>query len=722
MNSPQPGPRVCGLPLRPAQITWGGAALIVAGVLATYLRSIHGPFVFDDASSIAGNATLRHLWPLWDVLATPTANVTAQGRPVLNLSLAINFALGGTAVEGYRIVNLVIHMLAGLALQGVVRRTLTGSPSGRAWLESVSGRGFLIGDAGTAAALLAASIGLLWTLHPLHTESVSYVIQRAESLMGLFYLLTFYCFIRAVEPVGVSSGVSWRGLAVLCCALGMATKEVMVTAPVMVLLYDRAFVAGSFRRAWNDRRGLYLALAATWLVLFACMARGGGNRGGTIGLGVGVSFWEHGLTQFEAIGRYLLLSVWPAPLVFEYGAFRVRHWVDALPWMLIVGPMLAAALWAFWRRPLLGFCGAWFFAILAPSSVVPGTSQMIVEHRLYLPLAAAVVVAVCAGYSLLVRVGVGAVEQSDDPAPRAIASRGTFAVGAAVVALALALGLITARRNDDYRSALTLWADTVAKRPLNGLAHHMLAEELLEAGRVSEAEAHYREAVRLDSGLFPAHERLGEVLARRGQAAEAAACFETALRLRPDFADALDNYGALLSSAGRHEEALALIQRALELRPDYAEAHYNLAGVLERLHRLPEAVAHLESAVKLKPEGFPAALYNLANLLTDLGRAAEALPHYERALALRPSFPDAEYNLANALAMLRRGEEAIPHYRRTLELKPDHAAAEMNLGSVLFGLGRLREAEEHYLAALRIDPAMADARENLARVRAAQRR
>ena len=162
-----------------------GAALVIAvAALAAYANSLSGPFIFDDPSSIVSNPTIRSLWPPWDALAAPRVGVTVGGRPVLNLSLAVNYALGGTNVVGYHVGNLAIHLAAALALFGLVRRTLLGAAGGRFAPD---------------ATFLAAAAAGLWVVHPLQTESVTYVIQRAESLMGMFYLLTLYCFARSVD-------------------------------------------------------------------------------------------------------------------------------------------------------------------------------------------------------------------------------------------------------------------------------------------------------------------------------------------------------------------------------------------------------------------------------------------------------------------------------------------------------------------------------------------
>lgn len=617
-------------------------ALLVIGVAAllAYANSLHGPFVFDDESSITTNPTIRKLWPLTEPLSPPLTNVTAQGRPILNLSLAVNYALGGVAVEGYHAVNVLIHVLAGMVLFGVVRRTLA-VEAGTTWL--------------------ACAVAVLWVVHPLQTESVTYVIQRAESLMGLFYLLTVYCFVRGTEAGG--GGARWLGLAVGACAFGMATKEVMATAPLMVLFYDRTFVAASFADALRRRWAFYAALFGTWLLLGWLVLQGGGNRGGSVGFGAGIEPWAYWLTQFKAVAVYLRLTFWPAPLVFEYGTFWVNGVGEIVIEALLVLGLLAVTIRGLWRRTALGFAGAWFFGILAPTSLAPGTTQMIVEHRMYLPLAAVLAVAV---------VGLS----------RWVGERGRGAVWLGCAVVALLWGAMTISRNADYRTDVALWNDTVAKRPANPLAHFMLAGALERAGEVPRALESYAEALRLKPDFSVGHENYGALLLKLGRRAEAMAHFEEALRLQPAFPDAHMNLGNALVAEGRAGDAVRHLAEAVRLAPEFAEMHYNLANALSAAGRTAEAVAAYEAALK-RPAGSPAvhtaAHLRLANTHAMAGRPAEAVPHYEAVLRTQPDNAEAHHNLGSACLELGRFAEAVSHYEATLRLAPDFPNARAHL-------------------------------------------
>jgi len=202
------------------------ALLVVVAVIA-YANSLTNPFVFDDLASIVENRHVRQLWPPSVPLGAPQ-QATVAGRPVVGVSLALNYAVGGLSVRGYHLTNLAIHILCGLLLYGVVRRTLR--------TPRVAPRFALRADS------IAFACSLLWLVHPLGTELINYVVQRTESIMALFYLLTLYAAIRAVDG---SRAVGWVVVATVACALGMASKESMVTAPVAVLLHDWLFLPGN---------------------------------------------------------------------------------------------------------------------------------------------------------------------------------------------------------------------------------------------------------------------------------------------------------------------------------------------------------------------------------------------------------------------------------------------------------------------------------------------
>jgi tetratricopeptide (TPR) repeat protein len=514
-----------------------GALGIALAAVAVYQGTLEAPLVFDDRLWVSLNPTLRSLA---SALGPKPAGSLVGGRPVLSLSLAFNHAISGDGAWSYHAANLGIHIVAALILLGVVARTLAYRPAQF--------------PTGTDRVFPALAAALLWAVHPLQTEAVTYVSQRSESLMGLLYLLTLYAFIRGAQT---PEPRAWQVVAVAACALGMATKEVMVTAPLVVLAYDRTFVSGSFRGALRARRGLYLGLALTWL-LPGLLASGLGARG--VGYGLGYSWWAYALSECWAVGHYILLSVWPHPLVFDYGASLGAGAAEILAWACLLTVLAGLSAAAFARRSALGFAGVCFFLILAPSSsLVPVAHQPMAEHRMYLPLAA-VTAALAAG---------------------AWARLGRRSLPL-LVAAALALGIAAALRNRDYRSEVSLWEATVRDRPGNPRARQALADALERESRHGEAAREYTEALRIDPGDYRSRLGLGEAL-----------------------------YGM-----GRADDALAQYRGIAPLTPDSAELHCDIGLALERTGRLQEAVAQFGEALRIDP--------GCAGALAGLGRLAPA--------------------------------------------------------------------------------------------------
>lgn len=557
--------------------------LVVGAALYAYHDSLDGPLIFDDFIAIQNNPTIRTLWPPWATLSPPSPSPVTS-RPVVNLSFAVNYAIGGLSVRSYRVFNLGVHLLAALVLLGVVRRTL----------ESPRLRARYAGD----APWLAAAVALLWVAHPLASEGVTYLTQRTESLMSLFLLLTLYCAIRGFAS---ARRRSWHAAALAACTLAAGSKEVAVVAPLLVLVWDRLFWSPSLREALRRHPILYVGLTAIALGLVA-MTRA---RLGRVALAVSAGAthpWDYLRTQCGVVVHYLGLVFWPK-LAADYDDWPIATSMAAvLPPMLLLVGLLGATLWALARGSGLAFLGIAFFLLLAPtSSFVPLGREIAAERRMYLPLAATITLAVLAGHALCGRV-----------------RRRKIVAVALVAVLAATLAEATLRRNRIYRSTVAFWSDVLAKRPHSVRARVNLGDYLFKQGRVREARALYEEAVRLRPGDADAQYGLGVTLASEGRTDEAIDHYEEVLRLNPRYGRAHTNLGILLAQRGRLAESIEHYEAAIRLAPN-ARAHYNLALALVGLAKMNEAVGHLEIAVRLDPN-FTSAARALEDFRGQIGR------------------------------------------------------------------------------------------------------
>lgn len=590
---------------------------IALAVGVAYHGSFQGPFVFDDFPAIVENPDIRSLaTALRENPQLDTA--TAVGRPLLRVSLWANHAIGGLDVRGYHALNLALHCATAMVLFALVRLLLR-SPALRV-------------RTGAVADALALIVALVWSVHPLQTESVTYVVQRAEILGAFFCLVTLYGVARCASAPGAGASL-WAVVAVLACLLGAAAKETVATAPLLAVALDRVFYATSWRELWRTRDRLYGALAMSWLLL-AYLIFASGGRKETVGFDLGISWWQYALTQPYYICRYLFLTAWPGPLTLDYGRYHATTLAEVLPYAVVVLTLVALTIWALRRNPVLGFCGLWFFVLLAPtSSVVPIVSQTGAEHRMYLPLAGIVALVVVGGYVWIERFA------SSARAARFARIAAMLLAGVVV----LALGVRTITRTTDYRSGVSIWQSAIAHWPHNPRAY------------VS----------------------LGAVLVHQGNPAEAIPHFESALAMQPDYVAAQLELGTALAKVGRTDEAIAQLEAVLRRHPDHPDAHNNLGNALVEAGRTREAIGHFEQAVR---HGTRAqAQYNLGKALADTGQVQAAIAHYEAALALGPDDVATHVALADAFAQRNQPADAIAHYQQALRLAPDQPQLMNNL-------------------------------------------
>jgi protein O-mannosyl-transferase len=562
------------------------AVILLICVLLPYSNSLWGPFLFDDISNVVENASIRTP-ATW---LQPPHDSGVGSRPLLNATFGLNYKLHGLETCGYHITNVLIHGTCALLLYGVVRLIMERTP-------------------GTAyPRLVALTASIIWAVHPLNTATVSYISQRSEGLMGMLYLLAFYSFLRGITA-GQRRG--WFVLSVFACWFALLVKEVAVTAPIAVLAYDSLFVVHGLANALRSRPRYYCGLFGSWAV--ACFSVLTLQSRGVSGSS-GVSWLSYALTESEAVLRYLQLTVFPAPLVFDYGVqFRDPGFATAT---LVCGVLVAVSftIVVFRKHRLAGFALCVFFLLLAPSSsVVPVVLQPIAENRVYLPSAMLVSVVCAASFQAL---GLRALK---------------FLT---LISIVFAFG--THMRNRDYQSELAIWSDTAKKRPENARAHNSLGYAFMRSGDYASARREY----------------------------------EWALRLKPQFMKAHYNLGSLFLATGETDAAIQELAVAVELAPAYPDAYNNLALAFQRQGKLPEARAILERGCLLAPERYEF-YFNLGNILLASGLLEQATQQFTEVLRLNPNFAPAYYRRAVVQFQSGRQEHAVSDLNMALKIKPD---------------------------------------------------
>ncbi|QEL13252.1 hypothetical protein [Limnoglobus roseus] len=529
--------------------------------LAAYFNSFQGAFVLDDLAMIVDPNLGK---PLQGRLA---------GRPVVSLTFTLNYWLDGLNTRGYHLANLLVHIAAAVVLFDLVRRTLLLPRFGTQYTASAN--------------WLALVVGLLWLVHPLNTQSVTYMVQRCESLMGLFFLLALWAYLRGVtadEP-------SWRWYALggVACVLASGCKELTFAVPVLAAVYDRTFLARSWREVWGRWKPLAILCIGPVLGIALVLARGFlTDKGGTVGFGVPrFTPVSYALTQTEVVPYYLWLSVWPKNLCIDYIDWPIPTFADAVPYLFVVSLALAATAWGVVRHAAWGFLLAWFFVILAPTSSVIPIQDPAFEHRLYLPLIAVVVAVVVAGWSLLRLL------------PPAV--RGPLAV-VAVVGLTAALAGRTILRNEDYTSPAALALDVITQRPENARSRMAYAAFLLRTGHPDDALGQMLVAAK-HPGLIADWVVLGNCYEELGRGAEAEKFLRDLVTAKPTDGRRNSALANVLLQNGKPAEAEEFARAAI---PSLNDIHGRvlLASCLDEQGRTAEADSVFAEARRIAPEGY----------------------------------------------------------------------------------------------------------------------
>ncbi|MHC4107968.1 MAG: tetratricopeptide repeat protein, partial [Planctomycetota bacterium] len=528
---------------------------------AVYVPVLDAGFYFDDefnildASGVHWTGLSRaNLEGLFSATLLPT-------RIVANLTFALNHLAGGLEPRGYHAVNVLIHLMVGGALAWTTGLYLRASASGQS------------GQVSTITAACAAT--LIFLLHPLNVQAVAYVVQRMTSLAALFSILAFGCFLKGREPGrSTRSASAWFVIAGLWWLVGVGSKENALLVPFVVAAYEVSFHRHSWRRrirsvvagGWRTRLtvavAVVLILASGWAVLEAYVGENSISLTRTFPTR-DFNGWERMLTQSRVQVHYLSLLFWPAPsrLNLDHQFTPSRGWVEpgstlaaVLFWIgTVAGVGLLAA-----RRPRYGF-PLLAYVLLHSMESGPVNLELVFEHRMYLPLAAATWLLA----ALL-----------DD---LAAARRG--AVLMAVLPVALLLGGATLARNRIWADPIAFHYDCADKSPDKYRPQFNLGSTLGREGRIEEAMPFLRKALELDPGSSEAHNQLGSALLLRGESHKALAHYRNAVDLNPENAEAVYNLALVLERHGELEESLQYYRRFVQVAPPF------LSDVAESVRR-----------------------------------------------------------------------------------------------------------------------------------------
>ena len=648
-------------------------ALVALGLLVVvcYLPAmLWGGFVWDD-SILTDAEPVRDVSGLWQIWFSPSA-IEGEGHywPLVYTTFWLEHKLWGFAPTGYHIVNVLLHLANTLLVWHLVRRL------------SVPG---------------AWVVAAVFAVHPLHVESVAWVIERKDVLSSLFYLASALVWMRYVEQPR-------RGRYVCALALyaaGLLSKSIVITLPVALLIWH-----------WWQR-GRVTSTDLLRLVPF-------GVIGLVITLGdlsfyqsrealsLGYSLTERTLIAARALWFYVGKLLWPSELAVIYPLWDIRV-ADPLAWgYLIAAAALVVALWHFrhqiGRGPLAGalFFGVTLLPVLGFVDYGYMQFAFVADRFQYL-----------AGIGVMAVV-IGAAAYGVCRLP-AFWQKGTRVVAAVVIVV---LGLLTWRQVGIWRDDETHLRHIIAHNPQAWDVHFSLGRVLFDQKRYDEAVAVCRVAIEQRPDHAKAHNIMGAALHRLGRFEEAEIYLRRAIQINPQIQNTHAHLGAALTKQGWLEEAITAYRVAIEQRPDHFEAHFNLGALFNALERFEEAEKHLRRAIQINPQNTDFH-QELAEVLFRMGQSAQeneqpevAAEYYMRTLEIDPHYTKAIRRLAHLRSEQQRYDEALELFQRLVDINPSNAVAQENMGVVLFYLGRSDEALQRFDQALSLDPTLENARAN----------
>ena len=657
-------------------------------VFALYFNTLDSPFIFDDVGNIQDNPYIRLTKIGFGDIAKAALESPASNRPVANISFALNYYFHKYNIEGYHLVNILIHIATGILLYYFVKATL-----GIASLRSRYGLYKWI-------PFLTAG---LWIIHPIQTQSVTYIVQRMNSMAAMFYVLSFLLYVKARLAEEKRKKVALFTFCVLTGIIALGSKEIAATLPFYILLYEWFFFQ-EVSLSWFKRHILLLIVILVLLSITALMFLGAHPLEIILNSYKARDFTltQRVLTEFRVVIHYVGLLIFPHPsrLNLDYDFPLSYSLFDPITTLFSLGGifgLIALAIYMAKKEPLLSFCILWFLGNLAIESSVIGL-EIIFEHRTYLPSMLVSLMAITLAYQYLKQRRIRV---------------------AALCVIVMVYSVWTYERNSVWGDNVTLWTDCVEKSPGKARPHYNLGYALASRENLKEATIQYFEALQIKPDYADAHYNLGNALVKQGRTAEAIEHYTKTLQIDKDYVNAYSNLGYALIDQGKIDEAISQFSRALQIKPDHADVHYNLGNALVKQGRTAEAIAHYTRTLEIDPD-YVNAHNNLGSVLIDQGKIEEAIRHFSKVLWIKPDFKEGRINLANALALKGKPVESIEHYTQALRIRPDDAKMHSKLGNALARQGKLKEAVSHFSEALRIEPNDAQTHHSLGNVLASQ--
>jgi Tfp pilus assembly protein PilF len=535
--------------------------LLLLGLIA-YSNSFHNSFHFDDVSSIINCPALKDITNvvgIWNLSST---------RFITHLSLALNYKLGGLEVFGYHVFNLLVHLGSGILAWWLVLLTLN-TPALKK--EPIS----------AYAQQIAFFSSAIFLVHPIQTQPVNYIIQRATLLAAFFYLASLSLYVRArlTDRPGL-----YYALSLLTAFLSMLSKEIAVSLPLSIALYEFCFLKSRKSLSWKRIIPFLIVLLIILLIILFTKSIKFDELRGAVESKIGVSAYHYFLTQLRVKVTYLRLLFLPISqnLDYDYPISKSFFDIPVLLSALLLIAIFSLGCLLFHRRRLLSFAIFWFFITLLPESSIIPIIDVIFEHRLYLPML---------GFSLFVSCGIYYL----------LRAKWAKIAPAILALLVICYSVMTYQRNKVWKDEFSLWNDNILKSPLKARPYFERADAHFRQGSLERAVSDYNKTVELDPGHAKAYNHRAIIFQKQGKFDQAISDYDKAISLIPLYCVAYNNRGVAYLNKGNIDQAIADYSRALDIDPNYPDAYSNRANAYLIKGYLDSAISDCNRALEINP-------------------------------------------------------------------------------------------------------------------------
>ncbi len=647
----------------PARIFYKHPRLLAFVFLAAitfiaYVNALPNSFHFDDIVGVVRNPTIRDLKNIPSYFTNPSTFAlgrTREWRPVLQITYALSYSIGGLNPTVFRLFNLLFHLGAAFLIFLIITEIREQTPPRPP------------ADPPIPAALPALFAASLFAVHTANTEAVDYIWARSSVLATLFYILAFYCFLRGPFSDGRSKQLPWHAAGLLSFALGVGTKATAVTLPAVLMLYEILFLnpacKNPLRLFLQEPRRIkkYIPVVSVFFAYLAIRTLLLARMFTSVVAAREVSSLSYLLTQFRAWIYYLKLFLWPHPLLVDFAGFGWSHSLWDTQVLLSLGLIIALLVLA-WRvrrtEPLISLFSFWYFVALLPEASFIPLADAVVGYRAYPAYVALAVIAAMLGFKaytwLRPRFG-GSNERNASRLRRLCVTVGSLVLVALLGA--------TIARNRTWRDETTLWNDVLRKDPANPRAYMMLGMEFLNEENHENAKEMFEQAIRLRPGRSHPYVLRGYLNSRLNRDAEALADLDKAVQLDSRAPYAYFYRGELYRRMGDYEKALADYHAALRFMPFYTDAYLGIAMTHLEKQETNKAVEACAQLVELDPEdrrGYDC----LGNLFIEQERLSEAVALYQKGIRRIPRDSGLWYSLGVAYEKNGNYEEAGEAFER----------------------------------------------------------